>query len=152
MAARSPNSGRCRRLWPRWGCSQGGVVHGFSFGAGPTPPCRRGPPYLPGDWLNGAQKRATADYDTMSEPAVESWRRVLCPGDPLMRLRLIFPAHGLTTLNGAACSSADPSTVIAGDSTTAVHTAADVLFSTGLPHNPKQRVDMRVAEPSQVGR
>src|SRR3546814_4278209 len=91
-------------LSPRWRCSHGGVVHGFSFGSGPTTPCRRGPPYLPGDWLNGAQKRATADYDTMSEPAVASWRRVLCPGDPLMRLRLIVAALGLTTFIGSACS------------------------------------------------
>src|SRR3546814_9568157 len=78
----------------------------------------------------------------MSEPAVASWRRVLCPGDPLMRLRLIVAALGLTTLIGAACSSADPSTVIAGDSTTAEHNEADVRFAQGMTHHHSQAVEM----------
>src|SRR3546814_16566172 len=79
----------------------------------------------------------------MSEPAVASWRRVLCPGDPLMRLRLIVAALGLTTLIGAACSSADPSTVIAGDSTTAEHNEADVRFAQGMTHHHSQSSEER---------
>src|SRR3546814_4933688 len=59
-----------------------------------------------------------------------------------MRRRPIVAALGLTTLIGAACSSADPSTVIAGDSTTAEHNEADVRFAQGMTHHHSQAVEM----------
>src|SRR3546814_6460167 len=75
----------------------------------------------------------------------------ICPGDPLMRLRLIVAALGLTTLIGAACSSADPSTVIAGDSTTAEHNEADVRFAQGMTHHHSQAVEMAELASARAG-
>lgn len=59
-----------------------------------------------------------------------------------MRLRSIFAALSLTAVLGAACSSDDPSTVDAGDTTSADHNDADVMFAQQMIPHHSQALEM----------
>jgi uncharacterized protein (DUF305 family) len=59
-----------------------------------------------------------------------------------MRLRPFIAAIGLTAVLGAACSSDDPSTVDAGDTTSTDHNDADVVFAQQMIPHHSQALEM----------
>ena len=59
-----------------------------------------------------------------------------------MRLRSMIAALSLIAVLGAACSSDDPSTVNAGDTTSADHNDADVIFAQQMIPHHSQAVEM----------